>query len=206
MKPPVGVSVGGLGRAGSRTSRRIANAGGIFGKLTKWPGMHWLYRPKIIMRTLVISRRLILQVAWSGSPGILESGTPAPPLLGVERDASFCESKRTPNASSARMPLTMIRKTPMKIRRLKNADRVEQFFFMYFEGHEMAEWLRLEFEVDLFSCALFTFRNRAQGLSLDNCQTEFVKRLFSQNSQKPLGKCSYSRVVARQPKPKVTAL
>jgi hypothetical protein len=30
------------------------------------------------------------------------------------------------------MPLTITSKTPMKIRRLKNADRVEQFFFMYF--------------------------------------------------------------------------
>ena len=52
------------------------------------------------------------------------------------------------------MPLTIIRKTPIKIRRLKNADRVEQFFFMYFEGHEMAEWLGWRPEVDLFSCAL----------------------------------------------------
>src|SRR5262249_19509818 len=31
-KPPVGLSVGALGGAGSRTSRRTANAGGIFGK------------------------------------------------------------------------------------------------------------------------------------------------------------------------------
>ena len=42
------------------------------------------------------------------------------------------------------MPLTIIRNTPIKIRRSKNADRVEQFFFMYFEARAMAEWLSLE--------------------------------------------------------------
>ena len=46
------------------------------------------------------------------------------------------------------MPLTIIRKTPIKIRRLKNADRVERFFFMSFERHEMAERLGWRPEVD----------------------------------------------------------
>ena len=41
------------------------------------------------------------------------------------------------------MPLTTVRKTLMKIRRLKNADRVEHVLFMYFERHDMAEWLRV---------------------------------------------------------------
>src|SRR5258708_157870 len=99
---------------------------------------------------------------WSGSPGTLESGTPGPPPLGFERDPSFCESKRTPKASSARMPLTITSKTPISTRRLKNADRVEQFFFMYFEGHEMADWLRLEFEVDLLSCERSHFLKTAR--------------------------------------------
>jgi hypothetical protein len=78
------------------------------------------------------------------------------------------------------MPLTIVRKTPIKIRRLKNADRVEQFFFMYFEGHEMAEWLRLEFEVDLVALAPFTFEIAQKNFLLvafkDNwSNTFFVK-------------------------------
>jgi hypothetical protein len=37
---------------------------------------------------------------------------------------------------------------------------------MYFEGHEMAEWLRLEFEVDVFlPVRSFDWRSGAQEFS-----------------------------------------
>jgi len=120
--------------------------------------------------------------------GILDSGTPAPPLLDFGTDASFCESKCTPNARSARMPLTISRKTPTETRRLKNADRVEQFFFMYFEGHEMADWLSLDTLSRLFFLhALHFCVIRAKNFFVSNAQTEFVKHFFRKNHKNPWG-------------------
>jgi hypothetical protein len=57
----------------------------------------------------------------------------------------------------------MIREMPTKIRRLKNADRVEQFFFMYFEDHDMAQWLRLELKWIAFFGARFVLKPRTKG-------------------------------------------
>jgi hypothetical protein len=81
----------------------------------------------------------------------------------------------------------MSRKTPIKTRRLKNADRVEQFFFMYFEGHQMADWLRLEFEVDLFFLR-YSPLEAAHKSFPSIALNENSSTLFAQKRQKLLGK------------------
>jgi hypothetical protein len=89
----------------------------------------------------------------------------------------------------------------MKIRRLKNADRVEQFFFMYFPGHQMAEWLRLEI------LSGFVFLRAPQILK---SRTSFSLVTLKQNSSntffakltKTLRETLLLPVVARQPEAK----
>jgi len=79
----------------------------------------------------------------------------------------------------------MIRKTPTKFRRLKNADRVERFFFMYFEGHEMAEWLRLKIEVDLFYGTRLQMSKVRTSVLVDNPESEFVNTFFAEITKTP---------------------
>ena len=79
----------------------------------------------------------------------------------------------------------MIRKTPTKIRRLKNADRVERFFFMYFEGQEMAEWLRLKIEVDLFYGTRLQMSKVRTSVLVDNPESEFVNTFFAEITKTP---------------------
>jgi len=66
---------------------------------------------------------------------------------------------------------------------------VEQFFFMYFEGHEMAEWLRLEFEVDLLSCVRSHFLKPRAKIFVA-LAIKIRQPLFAQKSQKALGEYS----------------
>jgi hypothetical protein len=101
---------------------------------------------------------------WSGSPGILESGTPAPPLVGFERDAGFCESKAN-SANSAPMNSST---RPINARGLINAEWILEFFFILeiinLSGQQFVAWRKesgaFSEPYDLFGLSLLVNRKR----------------------------------------------